>query len=165
MQATTGTGAAPRTVGVGFIGVGGRGHALLRSILTVPGVEVRAVCDVAAANRAKARETIAAAGGAKLLETVEWSEVLAAPGVEAVVSALPCDLHKQCYLDTIAAGKDLYGEKPMCLTAVDCEAIVSAAAASNTIVQIGFQRRADPRFLETMQLVHAGELGDLVEAR
>jgi len=32
-------------------------------------------------------------------------------------------------------------------------------------VQIGFQRRADPRFIEPMKLIHAGELGDLVEGR
>ena len=82
-----------------------------------------------------------------------------------MVAALPCDLHAACYLDVIAAGKDLYGEKPMCLTPADCEAVVKAANASKQIVQIGFQRRADPRFIEPMKLIHAGELGDIVEGR
>ena len=65
----------------------------------------------------------------------------------------------------IEAGKDLYGEKPMCLSAQECDDVVQAAVRAVAIVQIGFQRRADPRFLETMQLVHDGELGDLVEGR
>ena len=40
-----------------------------------------------------------------------------------------------------------------------------AARASKQIVQIGHQRRADPRFIETMRQVHAGEIGPLVEGR
>ena len=153
------------TVGVGFAGVGGRGHALLRGILTVPGVEVRGICDPSASNRAAARATIVAAGHPEPREFEKWSDLLQASGVDAVVSALPCDLHRQNYLDVMAAGKDLYGEKPMCLAAADCDEVVRAARDSGQVVQIGFQRRADPRFLETMGLVHGGELGDLVEAR
>jgi predicted dehydrogenase len=65
----------------------------------------------------------------------------------------------------ISAGKDLYAEKPMCLNAKECADVVDAARQSRQIVQIGFQRRADPRFIETMEQVHAGELGDLVEGR
>ena len=65
----------------------------------------------------------------------------------------------------IAAGKDLYAEKPMCLNVADCEAVAAAANASKQIVQVGFQRRADPRFVETMGLVHGGELGELIEGR
>jgi myo-inositol 2-dehydrogenase/D-chiro-inositol 1-dehydrogenase len=152
-------------LGAGFIGVGGRGQALLRSMLRVPGVEVRAICDQHPGSRARAKELIVGAGQKEPVEVAEWSELLALPSVDAVVSALPCDLHRQVYLDTIAAGKDLYGEKPMCLSAAECEDVVRTARASSRIVQIGFQRRADPRFVETMQLVHAGELGDLVEAR
>lgn len=153
------------TVGVGFIGVGGRGRALLRSILKVPGVAVRAVCDVSAENRSAAQELAAKAGHAAPTEFESWNDLLKMPGVDAVVSALPCDLHHRCYLDVIAADKDLYGEKPMCLSARECDEVVDAARASSQIVQIGFQRRADPRFIETMQLVRSGELGDLVEAR
>ena len=156
---------ADPVVGVGFIGVGGRGRALLRSMLTVPGIEVRAICDTSAENRAAASALIVGAGQAAPSESETWSGALGTAGVDAIVSALPCDLHRQNYLDVIAAGKDLYGEKPMCLSAADCEEVVRAAGASDRIVQIGFQRRADPRFLETMQLLHAGELGDLVEAR
>jgi predicted dehydrogenase len=53
----------------------------------------------------------------------------------------------------------------MCLTVEDCDKVVEAARKSDRIVQIGFQRRADPRFIEAMKLVHAGELGKLVEGR
>lgn len=149
----------------GCIGVGGRGLGLLRTLLKIPGVAVRTVCDVDPANRARAAAAIVESGGAPPIETDRWEDLLAQPDIEAVTSALPCDLHAANYLDVIAAGKDLYGEKPMCLSMAECNAVVEAAQASDRIVQIGFQRRADPRFIETIGQVHAGELGDLVEGR
>jgi predicted dehydrogenase len=152
-------------VSVGCIGVGGRGRALLRGVLAVPGIEVRALCDADAANLEAAAALVTGAGQRAPSVTKEWTQLLATAGIDAVVSALPCDLHHRNYLDVIAAGKDLYGEKPMCLSAAECQEVVDAAEASGRIVQIGFQRRADPRFVETMDLVHGGELGDLVEAR
>ena len=42
--------------------------------------------------------------------------------------------------------------------------MVAAAKASKCIVQIGFQRRAHPRFIESMRLVHSGEIGKIMEA-
>jgi predicted dehydrogenase len=153
------------TVNIGFIGVGGRGHGLLRTLLKVKGVAVRAVCDAEAAHCERAAKTITEAGHKAPEQTADWTKLLAQSDVDAVVSALPCDLHARCYLDVIAAGKDLYAEKPMCLTPTDCDAVVNAANGSKQIVQVGFQRRADPRFIEPMQQVHGGELGELVEGR
>jgi myo-inositol 2-dehydrogenase/D-chiro-inositol 1-dehydrogenase len=153
------------TIKIGFIGVGGRGHALLRTLLKMDGVAVTALSDTEPANLERAAKSITDAGHRAPEQTDDWHKLLAGGQVDAVVSALPCDLHAQCYLDVIAAGKDLYAEKPMCLTPAECNAVVEAANASKQIVQIGFQRRADPRFIETMGQIHAGELGELVEGR
>lgn len=155
-----------KTVNVGFIGVGGRGQYLLRLLLTVPGVHVTALSDTDPKNLEKASAMVTEAGQPAPATSSEWKPLLERADVEAIVSALPCDLHAACYLDVIAAGKDLYGEKPMCLTVEDCDKVVEAANnAPNQIVQIGFQRRADPRFIEPMEQIHAGELGTLVEGR
>ena len=157
---------ANETIGMGFIGVGGRGQYLLRLMLTIPGVAVTALSDEDPKNLEKAAAMVVEAGQPVPALIGDWKTLLERADVEAVVSALPCDLHAACYLDTIAAGKDLYGEKPMCLTVADCDKVVAAAnKADKQIVQIGFQRRADPRFIETMQQIHAGELGELVEGR
>jgi predicted dehydrogenase len=153
------------TLGIGMIGVGGRGMGLLRSLLKVQGITVRAVCDAEPANRERAAAAVVEAGGETPASTDHWEKLLAQPGIDAVISALPCDLHARNYLDVIAAGKDLYAEKPMCLSMAECDAVVSAAEASDRIVQVGFQRRADPRFISTIRQVHEGELGELVEGR
>lgn len=153
------------TIGVGFVGVGGRGTALLEETLKIPGVEVRAICDIKPEHLARAQNIVTAKGQRKPSSTPQWKKLLELREIDAVVSALPCDLHAPNYLDVIAAGKDLYGEKPLCITVEDCDRVVKATQASKQIVQIGFQRRADPRFIESIKLVHDGHLGDLVEGR
>lgn len=158
-------GSTGKPVGIAAVGVGGRGRDLLRKVLQIPGAVVRSVCDTSAENRVLALALIKEAGQPAPEETADWATSLANKEVDGVVSALPIDLHARNYLDVIAAGKDLYGEKPMCLSVEECNAVVEAAQKSRQIVQIGFQRRADPRFLETMQRVHNGDLGNLVEAR
>ena len=154
-----------KPVNVGFVGVGNRGSSLLKSMLTLPNVRVAAVCDINPDASKRAAETIAKAGQPMPFVTADWKDLLARADVSAVVSAIPIDLHAQNYLDAIAAGKDLYGEKPMCLTVAECDAVMKAAKASDRIVQIGFQRRANPFFQNAMTAVHAGELGELVEGR
>lgn len=150
---------------VGFIGVGNRGTALLRNFLDAKLGDVVAVCDIKPENAKRAATLITGAGQKEPALVEEWKKLLDMKDVRAVVSALPCDLHARNYLDVIAAGKDLYGEKPMCLTPADCDKVVKAANASKQVVQIGFQRRADPRFIEPMKQIHAGEIGELVEGR
>lgn len=150
---------------VGFIGVGSRGTALLRNFLDAKLGTVVAVCDTKDEHAKRAAALVTGAGQKAPALVDDWKKLLEMKDVRAVVAALPCDLHAACYLDTIAAEKDLYGEKPMCLTPLDCDKVVKAANGSTRIVQIGFQRRADPRFIEPMKLIHAGELGALVEGR
>ena len=160
------TEAAPsEVIHLGFIGTGGRGTALLKSVLQTSGAIVRAVADSDSGNAERASRLVEAAGQPKPEIYSDWNALLRNGHVDALVSALPCDLHHACYLDVIAAAKDLYAEKPLCLSVTECNAIVEAANSSNQIVQVGFQRRADPRFLETMRLLRAGELGALVEGR
>ena len=157
--------AAPATVGVGVVGVGNRGSALLQNLLKIQGVAVRAICDVDAPRLERARQVVADSGQERPKGTPEWKTLLDMKEVDAVVAAIPCDLHAALYLEVIAAKKDLYGEKPMCLTVADLDAVVSAAKKSSQVVQIGHQRRADPRFIEPMARIHEGEIGDLVEGR
>jgi predicted dehydrogenase len=154
-------------LGIGLIGVGSRGSVLLKNLLQIPGVAVRAICDIDAEHLERGLKTVEDAGQKRPAGTTDgtWKELLAKDGLDAIVSAIPCDLHGRCYLDMIAAGKDLYGEKPMCLNRADLDAVVKAARASKQIVQVGHQRRADPHFIEPIRAVRGGEIGNLVEGR
>jgi len=168
-RGTLAQGLGDRPVRCGFIGVGGRGTGLLKVAVTIPGVEVPAICDINKDHLARAIGIVEKAHSKKpqgySAGPTDYRNLLARDDLDAVVIAVPCDLHAQMYLDAIAAGKHLYGEKPMCLTVEDCRRIVTAEARSNLVVQIGFQRRCNPRYREAIKLVHAGEIGDPIEAR
>ena len=153
------------TIGIGCIGVGNRGTVLLRNLLTVPGVRVVAICDIEPAHLERAQKLAGDAGHPTPKVTGEWKELLDLKEVEAVISALPCDLHAGNYVEVLSAGKDLYGERPMCLSVAECNAVVAAADWYAGIVQIGLQRRSDPRFIDAIRQVHEGELGELLEGR
>ncbi|MDP1561173.1 MAG: Gfo/Idh/MocA family oxidoreductase [Pirellulaceae bacterium] len=155
----------PAPVRLGFIGVGNRGSTLLRLMAQQPGTEIVAVCDNEPDKLDRAEKIVKDAGKPAPAVFEEWKKLLEHPDVDVVVSALPVDLHASCYVDVLVAGKDLYAEKPLGLTVAEGDAVQKAADQSGRIVQVGFQRRSDPRFIQPMQLVHDGEIGTLLEGR
>jgi len=159
---------------VGFIAIGGRGGGLLNEVVKFDNVDVVALCDI------KEERTKWAAGVVEEKHKARpnfkkpeqyhgspdiYKELLKRGDVDAVVSAAPCFEHARIYLDCLAAGKHTYGEKPMCISAKECRDLIAAEAKSTAILQIGFQRRWNPNYTESIKLVHAGECGELMDGR
>jgi len=156
--------AAP--VRLGFIGIGNRGTALLRALLELPGTPVVAVCDAEPRHRQRGQGIVEKARGHRPLAFDDYRRILDRSDIDAVVVALPCDLHEPAYRDAIKSGKHLYAEKPLGLTLSGCDRLIAEAAlAPRLAVHVGFQRRSNPRFREAIELIHRGELGGLIEAR
>jgi myo-inositol 2-dehydrogenase / D-chiro-inositol 1-dehydrogenase len=153
------------TVKLGCIGVGSRGTFLLQNLLKTEHMEVRGLCDIDPGRLRAGQKLVAATGRDEPRGHHDWRELISREDIHAVVCALPCNLHARAYLDVIGAGKDLYGEKPMCITAAECDAVVAATEKSGRVVQIGHQRRANPRYIEVIRALHAGELGRVIEGR
>jgi predicted dehydrogenase len=95
------------------------------------------------------------------LET-SLDRVLADPAVEGVVLATPHALHEQQALQVLAAGKNLFCEKPLAMTAKGAERIVAASWAAGKVVGVGHERRWEPGFEEVQRLADAGALGKLL---
>jgi len=154
----------------GFVGVGGRGTALLRETLNFKQVVIPAICDINQEHLDGAIGLVQEARGRKpagySAGPHDYRRLLARGDLDAVVMATPCYWHAPMYLDAIAAGKHMYGEKPMCLTVKEANDLVKAAQAHpKLVVQIGFQRRANPHYQEAIALLRQGEVGELLEAR
>ena len=89
-----------------------------------------------------------------------------APDIDAVIAAVPCDLHESISCDTLRAGKHLYAEKPSAITLAGCDRLsLEASRRPALAIHVGFQRRSNPRFRAGVERIQGGELGPLIEAR
>lgn len=103
-----------REVRAAFIGVGSRGGELLKETLAAEDVKVAAICDIDPQTRDQALSTAKRDNPHSL---VEWRKVLDLRDVDAVFVATPCDLHAEMAAACLEAGKYVYCEKPLAITA------------------------------------------------
>ena len=149
-------------VQLGFVGVAGRGYdCLMQNFAAFPDVEIVAVCDVYAPRRERAAEF--AGGRAKAYH--DYKDLLADPNVQAVVVATPPHWHALIALDALAAGKDVYCEKPMCRYPAEGRLMADYAAKFNRITQVGTQIHATNNYRKCVNVVRSGELGEIFMVR
>jgi predicted dehydrogenase len=143
---------------LGVIGSGSRGTFVMTVFQKETAVRVCAICDVYEPNLEKAAST-AAQGGARPKLYRNYRELLADKDVDAVLIATPEHWHAQMVLDALAAGKDVYVEKPLCHTPEEGARLVAAEKTTKQIVQVGMQRRSYDLYQQGRELVAAGRLG------
>lgn len=150
---------ANERLGIGFIGVGGRGlsHVATVNHLIKSGENLRIV----AVNDAYAhrREEAALQTGAKAY--VKHQELLADPTVDIVCIATPDRLHVPQALDAIQAGKDIYCEKPMghwSQTALS-KKFCQETKRLGRVVQVGNQGNSSPAWKKVAELINKGAIG------
>ncbi|MBE7559919.1 Gfo/Idh/MocA family oxidoreductase [bacterium] len=119
-------------------------------------LEIVAACDVYRPRLEKRREQFNIPSGA-----MDYREILAMPGVDAVFIATPDHHHGYQAMDAIAAGKDVYCEKPVThwrqfeLT----KRLADAVAASDRVFLLGTQAMSDPAWRRMKELVKEGVIG------
>lgn len=122
-----------------------------------PDLAVQGVCDVYEPNL---EQGLSEAGpGARAYR--DYRQALDDPQVDAVLIATPEHWHHRMTLDAIAAGKDVYVEKPLCHTPEEGRELVEAQRRSDRVVQVGMQRRSYNLYLEARGLRRAGRLGEV----
>lgn len=82
--------------------------------------------------------------------------------IEGVVLATPHALHEQQTLKVIAAGKNLFCEKPLTMTGEGAKRVVAACRRAGKVLGIGHERRFEPAFEEVQRLVSEGALGKIL---
>jgi predicted dehydrogenase len=91
--------------------------------------------------------------------TPSYAEVLADPAIDAVVLATPHSQHAAEIIGAAKAGKHVFVEKPFTLTRAEAEAAIAACAAAGVTLQVGFNRRYAPAYLDMTRRIAAGEIG------
>jgi predicted dehydrogenase len=152
---------AADSIRLGVIGSGGRGRLVMNTFQSNPGVLVGAICDVYEPNLERALSQASKAQGAPAKAYRNYKQLLEDKSVDAVLIATPEHWHHRMVLDALAAGKDVYVEKPLCQTPEQGVELVEAEARSKNIVQVGMQRRSYDLYLEGQKIVSAGTLGNV----
>ena len=93
--------------------------------------------------------------------TTDWREAVGDPDVDIVDIVTPNFLHKEIAMEAIAAGKHVYCEKPLALTAADARDMYEAAEAAGVKTLVGFNYLRNPAIAEARRLISGGELGEI----
>lgn len=148
------------TVRVGLIGTNGMGWSNLNAILHIPGVECTALCDVDE-NVLRNRVEELKKRQINVKAYVDYKDLLRAKDVDVVIIATPDHWHCLQMVDAVAAGKDVYVEKPIGNSIRECEIMVAAAKKHKRVVQVGQWQRSQQHFRDAMDFVHSGKLGKI----
>jgi myo-inositol 2-dehydrogenase/D-chiro-inositol 1-dehydrogenase len=144
------------SLGIGVIGAGVMGADHARTIARfTAGAHVAAISDP---DLARARAAAAETGSPRV--AAEALDVVADPGVGAVLIASPDHTHAGLVLACLEAGKPVLCEKPLAPTPEAClQVIETETALGRRLVQVGFMRRFDPAYVAMKRTLGDGRLG------
>jgi predicted dehydrogenase len=155
-------------IGVAVVGLGIQGKGHFRGILHRSDARVAALCDADARRLEEARSRASRSndgGGGSVPAFRDFREAIAAPGVDAVLIATPDHWHAVMALEAMAAGKDVYCEKPLTLTIGEARRLVAETRRLGRVFQTGSQQRSDAKFRQACELVRNGMIGELESVR
>ncbi|MFW8637474.1 inositol 2-dehydrogenase [Cribrihabitans pelagius] len=139
---------------IGLLGCGRIGQVHARSIAVTEGARVSAVAD---AFEAPAR-ALAGQTGAAVMEPLA---LIDSADVDAVVIGTPTDTHYDLIHAAAAAGKAIFCEKPVDMSAARIRDCGRAVEAAGVLFMTAFNRRFDPSFANVQSRIADGEIGSV----
>ena len=139
-----------KTLNVALIGMGAQGRVLLDSMLNIPNLNFQAVCDVWELSRRYGVNRLKKAGhNPNDYEDIE--DLMAKEkGLDVAIIATPDFWHAPHTIMCLEAGLDVYCEKMMSNTIEGARSMVKAMRDTGKLLQIGHQRRSNPRYLHAL---------------
>jgi predicted dehydrogenase len=141
---------------VAVVGLGYWGPNLARNFASQPEAELRWLCD----GRPEMLERLAA-GYPGVRTTSELDDLLADPGLDAVVLATPVPTHAPLAVRVLEAGKHCFVEKPLAQSVADAQQAVEAARASGKVLMVDHLLEYHPGLSKLKEIADSGELGDI----
>lgn len=171
---------ANNKIKVGFIGLGNRGSQLLAQFMKNPVVEIAGFCDVYEPymlrniNKVDPRY-IKDLGGQipkmgesfpnKVKTFNDYRKLLEDKDIDAVCIATPDHWHALQTIHALAAGKDIYCEKPLTISIKEGRMMVEAQVKTKQIVAVGLNRRGNAIYQKLAKEIPAGKIGKVTMAR
>jgi predicted dehydrogenase len=148
------------TIRIGVIGAGGRMRGLLAAADKAGSYQIVAVSDVYAPHRDQVKER----SNGLATTHLDYHEVLE-KDIDAVIIAAPDHWHVRMAVDALAAGKDVYLEKPVTHTIEEGATLTRAVRSSKQILQCGMQQRSWTHFRDAVDVIQGGSLGRITQVR
>ena len=165
--------AANSAVRVGLLGCGGRGTEDATNLVDTGGARVVALADLFQDQLDSARATfdkMQQAKGYSALDALQlfagpnaYHEIAASKELDAIVIATPPYYHPQHLEAAVAAGKHVYLEKPVAVDVPGAKKVmeIGKRAEGKLSLDVGFQIRDCPPFVELVRRIHNGALGKI----
>lgn len=144
------------TLNVGIVGFGWWGRHIAARLKHNAGFDVVAIAETADGLHGDI-ETLGSCAVPDL-------DALLEADVEAVILTSPNVLHDAQVTRCAQAGKHVFCEKPLSLTAEGADASVSACAEAGVVLGVGHERRFEPAILELKALLDQNALGTIMHA-
>jgi predicted dehydrogenase len=144
-------------IGIGIVGLGGRGIYLAKEIFSkYPDCEVTGLHDIQQQKIDEARKVFGNIPGSTSID-----EFLAFPGLDMVIVSSPDHVHAENCLKVLAAKKHVYLEKPMAQKIEDCDAMIDAWPGTGTVFMVGLELRYCTLMQDMKKIIESGEVGDI----
>ncbi|SEO21466.1 Predicted dehydrogenase [Duganella sp. CF517] len=151
----------PRKLGYAIVGLGGYGLGIIipqfkncqhsKLVALVSG-------DAAKAKRVASEHGVPESG---IYDYKSYDKLKDNPEVDVIYICLPVFMHKEYTVRGAAAGKHILCEKPMALSAAECEEMIAACKKAGKKLMIGYRSHFEPYNLEAIRRARAGEIGKL----
>jgi predicted dehydrogenase len=150
-------------INIGAIGINGMGWANVTSALKQRGVNLVALCDVDKNVLDKRMNDLAKMNvdASKVKTYNDYRKLLEQKDIDAVIIGTPDHWHALIMIHACQAGKDVYVEKPVGNSIMECRAMVAAQKHYNRVVQAGQWQRSQQHFKDAVDYVYSGVLGNI----
>ncbi len=141
---------------VGLLAYGAIGHEHNLAVQNTNGLELSAVCDT---NSDRVAAALALAPGATAFS--DATEMLNSGLLDLVVISTPPNSHFHWAKESLSRGIHVVLEKPMALTAEECDELIALASSKKLMLVVYQNRRFDADFVTLRQIIRSGEIGDV----
>src|SRR4030042_2914741 len=136
---------------IALLGMGAQGEVLLNAMLKIPGLRFRAVCDIWTEYNQKKTVNLLKKYKFDVNAYQDYRDMLdQEKDLDAVVIATPDFWHARHAIDCLKAGLNVYSGKEMSNNLEDARRMVIAARETGKLLQIGHQRRSNPRYIHAI---------------
>lgn len=150
-------------INIALLGAGAQGQVLMNTTLRIPNIRFKAVCDIWQQYNLKRASRLLQKYRHDVTPYIDYKEMLdnEKDNIDAVIVATPDFRHAEHTIACLEAGLHVYCEKEMSNNLEDAKKMVETADKTGKLLQIGHQRRSNPRYLHCYNKVirESGMLG------